>query len=144
MWADTLLDLEYRYLVRLLVWGSASAVVASMVLASLAWKRSTAPMLRSFAFQCLVWGVAVAVLSFVGWQSLALRDYGGLQQLLSFLWALAGFSIAATIAGTVVALVGIQEPRRPALMGAGIAVSVQFAALLLFSLWLVAAIGPLQ
>ena len=57
MWADTLLALERGHLLRLALWGGASVLAGSLIVAWLAVRRVDAALLRHFAIQTAAWGV---------------------------------------------------------------------------------------
>lgn len=144
MWADTLLALERGHLQYLLVWALVSIIVGTGVLAWMAWRRQNAPLLRHFAIQMAAWGAVDAVIVAWGWQGLALRDFGGAQRLVNFLWLNTGLDVGYVAVGVTLALLGWRWGARLGAMGAGLGVIVQGVALTLLDARLIMLIGPLQ
>ena len=144
MWADTLLLLERGHLLRLLLWGAASVISGTLLLAYLTWRREAAPLLRHFALQTASWGLVIAAICLWSWRGLALRDFAGLQRLLNLLWLNVGLNGGYVAVGLAIALLGWKLGKRAGLVGAGLGVIVQGLALLLLDLRLIGAIGPMR
>jgi len=144
MWADTLYALERGHLLRLLVWGASSVLSATLLITWLVWKRETAPMLRHFAIQSALAGGVIVLVAAWGWHGLEMRDFAGLQRLLNLLWFDAGLSSGYAALGATLAMLGWRGFSRPSITGAGLGITVQGIALLLFQLRIIAAIGPVR
>ena len=144
MWADSLLALERGHLLRLLLWALGSILVGTLLLAWAAWRRHDAPLLRHFAIQMAAWGAVDAAIVAWGWQGLALRDYGGAQRLVNFLWLNTGLDVGYVAVGVVLALLGWRWGPRLGAVGAGVGVIVQGLALVLLDARLLVEIGPLR
>lgn len=144
MWADTLLQLERAHLLRLLVWGVSSVIAGTTALAWLAWRREHAPMLRHFALQCAAWGLVLAGVAVIGWQTVTLRDFAGMQRLVNVLWFSAGLGLGFVAVGATVIVMGWKPVRRAGAVGAGFGIVVQGIAAVLFHLRLIGGIGPVQ
>jgi hypothetical protein len=129
MWADSLLAAEQLHLARLFVWSEASMLVGGVMLALLLWRRIPSPMLRHFAIQTAAWGAVTLVLAFAGWKRLAERDHAGAVTLDRFVWLNIGLDIGYVAVGVTLALAGWFGSRRLGLVGAGVAVVIQGAAL---------------
>jgi len=81
MFADTLLDLERSHLLALLLWAGASVLTGTGILAMLAIRRATSPLLSRFALVTVAWGAAELIAVAVQWPSLTLRDLAGATRL---------------------------------------------------------------
>ena len=130
MWSDTLLLAERAYLARLLAWGAASMVAGTAVVALLAGRRSRSPLLLHFAVQATAWGALIAAFGVAGWRALGERDLTGATRLDRLLWLHVGLDIGLIAIGIVLLGVGWFLGRRQGLLGAGVGVLVQGAALL--------------
>ena len=131
MWADTLLAAEKAHLLRLLSWATGSILVGLAVIAWLAYKRTSAPLLRHFAIQTAFWGVIDFALGAMAWRDLRLRDYKGAMSLDQLLRLNVGLDIGYVGVGITLALAGwILAGRRLGLVGAGLGVVTQGMALL--------------
>ena len=144
MWADTLLVLERGHLVRLALWGGGSALLGTALLAWLALRHVSAPLLQHFAIQTAAWGAVDVILCASSWRGLALRDYAGAQHLLNVLWLNTGLDAGYAGIGVTLALTAWRWGARAGGIGAGIGVIVQGLALLLLDLRLILLIGPMQ
>ncbi len=144
MWADTLLALEREHLQRLLVWAGISLGTGVMLFAWLAWRRSTAAMLRHFALQTAIWGALTALVVFRSLRRLEPRDYAGMQELVNILWLNTGFDVGYVAVGMTLVVTAWRWGPRLGAVGAGVAVIVQGIAFAILDLRLVAAIGPLR
>jgi hypothetical protein len=130
MFADTLLTLERAHLTALGFWAAASLLTGSVVLATLAARRSWSPLLGSFATVTAVWGGAELIAVAAAWNALALRDLAGATRLDRFLWLEAGLDIGIVAIGTTLALTTWRLARRLDGVGAGVGTAIQGAALL--------------
>jgi len=144
MWADTLLSLERGHLLRLGIWGGASTLVGSLMIAWLVARRLQAPLLRHFAIQTAAWGAVNLVLCLWASRRLAQRDFAGAQELLNVLWFNTGLDLGYVAIGITLALTAWRWGARVGGIGAGIGVMVQGVALLLLDARLIALIGPMR
>lgn len=140
MWSDTLLALERLHLERLAVWAGASAILGTILLGALVLRRARAPLLFHFAVQTALWGAAELALAAVRWRTLAARDYTGAFRLAWSLRVAMGAEIACVVVGVTLAGAGWAITRRLSTVGAGGAIVVQCAALLLLDASLLARI----
>jgi len=134
MFSDTLLLAERAHLNRLLVWGAASVLVGTLLLAFLTVRRIGSPLLLHFAVQTAVWGAIDLVIAVVARRGLALRDVSGATRLDRFVWFNNGLDVGYVAVGLTLAIVGWQLGRRLGLVGAGVGIVVQGLALLLLDL----------
>jgi hypothetical protein len=141
MWADTLLAAERAHLLRLIVWGGASVLLGITLLAFLKVRRQPSSLLTSFAVQTAAWGAIDLALAANGLRTLALRDLAGATQLDRFLWLNIGLDGGYVLVGLTLLLVGWRLGRRPGLIGAGIGVMVQGAALAILDVGLASQIS---
>ena len=136
MWADTLLALERAHLLRLIVWGGASLVVGSLLLALLRLRDHRSALLHHFGLQTTLWGAIDLVLALLGLQRLGLRDLAGATRLDRFLWLNVGLDVGYVMVGLTLLVIGWRAPQRPGLVGAGLAVVMQGSALAILDLLL--------
>ena len=136
MWADTLLALERAHLLRLVMWGGASLLVGSALLALLRLRRHQSPLLYHFAIQTALWGAIDLVFALLGLRRLELRDLAGATRLDRFLWLNVGLDAGYVMVGLTLLVVGWRAPQRPGLIGAGLAVMTQGSALAILDLLL--------
>lgn len=135
-WADTLFAAERVHLLKLGAWSLLSIVAGTTLLAVLRVRALASPLLRQFAIQMLAWGTALGMLMLWGRTSLALRDLAGAVALDRALWFRTGLEVGAIGAGAALAAAGWSAGRRLGLVGAGLGVVVQGAALALLDLQL--------
>lgn len=138
MWADQVLAFERAHLLRLLVWGVACVTTGLAAWAYWRVRHLDAPLLKHFAIQTGAWGAVDVVLALGSRQGLALRDYDGVTSLDRFLWFNCGLDVGYIAVGVTLAICGWRLARSRGLVGAGLGVMVQGAALLLFDLRLAA------
>ena len=137
MWADTLLALERAHLLRLIVWGGSSLLVGSGLLALLRLRRYQSSLLDHFGIQTALWGAIDLSLGLLGLRHLELRDLAAATRLDRFLWLNIGLDAGYVMVGLTLLVIGWRvSPRRPGLVGAGLAVIVQGSALVLLDLLL--------
>jgi hypothetical protein len=141
MWADTLLAAERAHLLRLIVWGGASVLLGITLLAFLKARRQPSALLASFAVQTAAWGAIDLALAGNGLRTLALRDLAGATRLDRFLWLNIGLEGGYVLVGLTLLIVGWRLGRRPGLVGAGIGVMVQGAALAILDVGLASQIS---
>ena len=136
MWADTLLLAERAHLLRLALWGAASLLVGTGLVAILGVRRTRSSLLTHFGIQSGVWGGVELVIALLLLRSLALRDLAGATRLDRMLWMNVGLDVGYTLVGITLAAIGCRTVRRPGMVGAGIAIILQGAALLMIDLLL--------
>ena len=136
MWADTLLALERAHLLRLVAWGGASLLIGSALLALLRVRGVHSSLLDHFGIQTALWGAIDLVLALLGLNRLELRDLASATRLDRFLWLNVGLDVGYVMVGLTLLVIGWRAPRRPGLVGAGLAVIVQGSALALLDLLL--------
>jgi hypothetical protein len=138
MFADTLLALERAHLLRVALWGGASLLVGSVLLALLALRRARtaveAPLPWHFAIQTAAWGAVDLVIVLLGARGLALRDHAAATRLDRILWLNLGLDAGYVGVGVTLALTGWLLARRLGLVGAGLGVAVQGTALFVLDL----------
>ncbi len=138
MWADQVLAFERAHLARLLLWGAASLATGLGCWAFWRIKRIDSPLLRHFALQTGAWGAVDVVLALAARPTLTLRDYDGVTSLDRFLWFNCGLDVGYIAVGVTLAWCGWKLAKSKGLVGAGIAVVLQGAALLLLDVRLAA------
>lgn len=144
VWADTLLAAERAHLVRLAVWGAASAVLGVLAVV-LAGRRPVRPALVwHFAVQTAAWGLVDLALVAAGWRNLSPKDLNGYWGLREFLWLNVGLDVGYVGVGVTLATCGWALGRRLGLVGAGLGVVVQGLALVVLDAWLLAVLNRIQ
>lgn len=141
MWSDTLLSVEKAHLLRLVLWGTASLVLGSTLLAYVRALKSRSKLLEHFAIQTAVWGGIEVALSLNGLRTLGLRDLTAATRLDRLVWLNIGLDAGYVIAGLTALAIGWRLARRPGLMGAGAGVVIQGAALAILDMGLAAQIS---
>lgn len=134
MWADTLLAAERAHLLRLAVWAAGSILVGTAIIAALRLKGRASPLMLHFGVQSAAWGVVDLLIAWAANGSLALRNLGSARQLERVLWFNAGLDGGYLAVGLCLAICGWVMGRRLGLVGAGVGVVVQGAALLVLDL----------
>jgi hypothetical protein len=134
MWADTLLAAERAHLLRLILWGGASVLVGTGLLAVLRMRRQRSPLLDWFALMAAGWGAVDLVLALWGLRSLAVRDLASATRLDRFLWLNVGLDVGYVMVGLTLLIAGWRLTRRAGLIGAGIGIVVQGMALAILDL----------
>ncbi len=137
-WADTLLIAERLQLSRLGVWSLMSIVAGTAILTALRLRRVDSSLLFQFALQQLGWGILHAVQTFWWRSHLTLRDLSSAVQLDRLAWFGAGVDVGVILVGVALAAFGGRKGRRLAFVGAGVGVTLQGAARLLFDAQLAA------
>jgi hypothetical protein len=130
MFADALMQLERAYLERLMLWGVASVIVGTAVLAALAIGRGRSSLLTHFAWQTILWGMGAFAVGTLRWRVIPLRDLASATQLDRSLWFDAGLDIGVIAVGAVLVATALNFGRRQGLLGAGLAIILQGATLL--------------
>jgi hypothetical protein len=141
MWADALLALERTHLLRLTLWGGASVLVGTLLLALLAVRTQRSPLLQHFAIQTAAWGAVDLAIAAWARTGHALRDLDGATRLVNILWLNVGLDIGYAAVGLTLALAAWRLGPRWGAVGAGIGVIVQGLALALLDLVLLAEIA---
>jgi len=141
MWADTLEALERAHLLRLLVWGAASVLAGTTIIAWLRIGMRRSGLLQHFAIQAVAWGAAEAVIAFGLWTQLTVRDVAGATRLDRLLWLSIGLDLGYVLVGLAFVAAGWKLGRRLGLVGAGIGIVVQGSALALLDLMLAAQVS---
>jgi hypothetical protein len=141
MWADTLEALERAHLLRLLVWGAASVLAGTALLAWLRVGSRQSALLKHFAIMSAAWGALALATGLVLWSQLSVRDVAGATRLDRLLWLNIGLDAGYVLVGVTLVMMGWNVGRRFGLVGAGIAVVVQGFALALLDLVLAAQIS---
>ncbi|MFL5605236.1 MAG: DUF6992 family protein [Gemmatimonadaceae bacterium] len=141
MWADTLLSAERALLLRLLAWGALSVLTGTATLAWLRLRGRSSALLEHFAIQMTAWGALELAFVALSWRALAPRDLSGATRLDRLLWLNAGLDVGYVLVGVALAVTGWRLERRLGVVGAGIGVVVQGAALLLLDLILASQIS---
>ena len=136
MWADTLLALERAHLLRLVLWGGASLLVGSALLAFLRFRGHRSSLLEHLGIQTTLWGVIDLALAMLGLRGLELRDLASATRLDRFLWLNIGLDAGYVMVGVTLLVFGWRAPQRPGLVGAGLAVIVQGSGLAILDLLL--------
>ena len=126
MWADALLAVERAHLIRLAVWGGASLFVGSALLGLMRIRGYRSSLLDHFGIQTMAWGAIELALALTELHRLELRDLAGATRLDRLLWLNIGLDIGYVL--------GWRLARRMGLVGAGLAVIIQGAALALLDL----------
>jgi hypothetical protein len=99
---------------------------------AMTWRRrATLTLLRQFGTQMLLWGVVELSLGALALRALAPRDLARATKLVNVLWLEAGLTAGAAVIGVTLALAGWRAGRRQAMMGVGMAIALQGAALFL-------------
>lgn len=140
MWADTLQILEQQHFLRLIVWGSVSVLIGTLILLVFRLTRSKAQLATHLAAQCAVWGAAALLWGSYNYRHVPLRDYEGAASLARMLWLVIALEAGAIILGANFALFGWAFGKRIGSVGTGIGIVVQAGALLFLDLTLVRAI----
>ena len=143
MWSDTLLAAERVHLIRLFLWAAGSAVLGTLIMAVLTFRRIAAPILAGFAIQALAWGVAELVLVTASWQILEMRDVSAATRLDRLTWFTAGLDVGITGVGIAIAVFGWVHGPRLATVGAGLGMLAQGLGLLVLQLTFASALARL-
>jgi hypothetical protein len=129
MWSDTLLLAERAALLRLAMWAAASVVAGTAVFALLVVRRMRSPLLDGFALQMVIWGTIGVARVVVGMGALVPRDLSAATRLDRWVWLLTGLDVGLVAVGATLAITGWLLGRRLGVIGAGIGIIVQGAAL---------------
>ncbi len=141
MWADTLQSVERAHLLRVLVWGAASILAGTALLAWIRTGARQSALLRHFAYQCAGWGCAEAALAAVQLGQLAPRDLSSATRFDRVLWLSIGLDGGFVLTGLVLAIAAWRLARALGGVGAGIGIVMQGLALAVLDLLLAAQIS---
>jgi hypothetical protein len=136
MWADTLLAAERAHLLRLALWGAASLLIGTALVAALRLGRPRFPLLEHFGIQTGAWGAVELGVALLPLRSLALRDLSGATRLDRRVWMNIGLDVGYVLVGITLVVIGWRAVRRFGLVGAGMAIVLQGAALAVLDLLL--------
>ena len=136
MWADTLLAAERAHLLRLALWGAASLLIGTAMVAVLRLGRPRSPLLVHFGIQTGAWGAVELGVALLLLHSLALRDLSGATRLDRRVWMNIGLDVGYVLVGITLVVIGWRAVRRFGLVGAGMAIVLQGAALAVLDLLL--------
>jgi len=136
MWADTLLAAERAHLLRLALWGAASLLIGTALVAVLRLARPRSPLLKHFGIQTGAWGAVELGVALLLLPSLALRDLSGATRLDRRVWMNIGLDVGYVLVGITLVVIGWRAVRRLGLVGAGMAIVLQGAALAVLDLLL--------
>ena len=139
-WADTLLALELLFLTKLLVWGAITVAAGSSVLALFAVRNIASRLVNAFSVSLVVLGSAAIVVSLLARTKAELRDLPSAISLERIAWFASGLEVGLVLIGLALAIAGSVLGKRPALVGAGIALSLHASALLILTLQLAASV----
>ena len=134
MWADTLFAAERVHILRLVLWGAASLVVGTGLVLMVRLGRPESSLLKHFGVQTAAWGAVELGVALLLLRSLSLRDLSGATQLDRLLWMNIGLDVGYALVGITLVVVGWRAVRRFGLVGAGIAIVMQGAALAILDL----------
>jgi len=141
MWGDTLEALERAHLLRLVVWGAASILAGTALVALLMSKHRHSPLLKHFGFQCVGWGIVEVALGAVLISQVAPRDLSAATRLDRLLWLNIGLDAGFIISGAMFAIVGWRLVRSLGSVGAGIGIVLHGMALAVLDLVLASQIS---
>lgn len=141
MWADTLLAVERAHLIRVILWGGASLLVGTTLLALLRARSHRSALLTHFGIQTTAWGGIELALALARLHRLEIRDLTRATRLDRMLWLNIGLDVGYVMVGITLLALGWSLARRVGLVGAGLAVIVQGLALALLDLVLAARIS---
>jgi hypothetical protein len=130
LFADSLLQLEHDFLLRLAIWAHMSVLAGALLLLWLTRRSERSPLLFHFAVQTAAWGAFAVALAGLQWHGLALRDLAGATRLDHLLWLAAGLDLGGVAVGVTLAASGWYAGRRLGPVGAGLGIIVQAAAFL--------------
>jgi hypothetical protein len=108
--------------------------VGTAVVVLLRAGRQRSALLDQFGLQNAAWGTAEVLVAAVGLRSLSVRDLAGATRLDRMVWSSIGLEVGIVLVGITLVVVGWRVTRRPALVGAGLGVIVQGAALAMLDL----------
>jgi hypothetical protein len=128
VFADTLLQFERDFLIRLAVWAHISVLSGALLLLWLVRRRERSPLLFHFAVQTAAWGAFAVALAAFQWHGLVVRDLAGATRMDHLLWLTLGLDLGGVAVGATLVLTGWRLDRRLGPVGAGLGIVVQAAA----------------
>ncbi|MEP6619247.1 MAG: hypothetical protein ABJE47_08030 [bacterium] len=141
MWADTLLSAERAHLFRLLAWSATSVLMGTVILAWLRIGNRRSLLLQHFGLQTVGWGMVDATLVAKRLQHTLPRDLSAATRLDRLLWLNIGLDVGYILVGLTLLVAGWRLGRKLGVIGAGLGIVVQGAALALLDLMLAAQIS---
>ena len=129
MFSDTLLQLEHGHLLRLAIWAHVSVLAGTLLLVWLARRGERSPLLFHFAVQTAAWGAFGVAMTVLRWHGLVLRDLTGAPRLDHLLWLTTGLDLGGMAVGATLAITGWRLSHHLGVVGAGLGIMVQCAAL---------------
>jgi len=130
VFADSLLQLEHDFVLRLAIWAHISVLSGVLLLLWLTRRPERSPLLFHFAVQTAAWGALAVLMAALEWHGLALRDLAGATRLDHLLWLAVGLDLGGIAVGATLAGSGWYGGRRLGAVGAGLGIVVQAAAFL--------------
>jgi hypothetical protein len=134
VFADSILAAEQLHLVILFAWAATSVLAGTAVLAAVHWRFRTSAFLHRFGLVMLLWGGGLFLVAMAGWHGLALRDFGSAAQLRATVRVSLGVDVVAMLLGAGLAAGSWVRARRLGPVGAGTAMMLQGAVLLVLHL----------
>ena len=131
MWSDALLLAERAALIRMAIWGAGCVVIGALIVAFLAIRRLRSPLLDGFAIQTTLWGAIALARVVEGMAGLEPRDLGAATHLDHWVWFLSGLDVGLILVGATLAITAWRWGHRLGVVGAGLALAVQGAGLLI-------------
>jgi hypothetical protein len=129
MFADTLMQLERAHLMRVLVWGVASVLAGTAMLAGLTATRRQSRLLEKFGLVTAASGAIELCVGLVSWRGLGMRDLAAATRLDRLLWLATGLDVGILAVGLTLAIASWSIGRRLGPVGAALGLVVQGAAL---------------
>ncbi|MEO5816581.1 MAG: hypothetical protein ABIT20_15010 [Gemmatimonadaceae bacterium] len=123
------------------MWGAASVLSGTALLAWLRIGSRQSALLKHFAIMSAAWGLVDLFIGLGLWNQVAIRDVAGATRLDRLLWLNIGLDVGYVLVGLTLITVGWRVGRRLGLVGAGIGIVVQGLALGLLDLVLTAQIS---
>jgi len=133
-WAADLLALEQLHTLKVALWGAASVVAGTVLVAVASRWRDRSSLLFHFGVQNVIWGIVAAAIALWWRSSIRLRDLHAAVALDRLTWFGAGLSVGAIALGVTLAVTGWRTGVRAGTVGAGIAIVVQGLAFMILQL----------
>ena len=113
----------------LLLWAGLTVLTATVLAITLAAQHRVSPLLTRFATLLAVCGLVVAIVAGIEWHGVHLRDVASATRVERLMWLRIGFDLGIVGMGSILAVAGRAIARRPAAIGAGMAIVVHGLAL---------------
>ena len=123
--ATDLLALEQLQALKFMLWGAASVIAGTILVAIVFARRERSSLLFHFGVQNVVWGASAAAIALWWRSSIQLRDLSAAVVLDRLTWFSAGLSVGVVAVGVALVVAGWRSGLRAGIVGAGIAVVVQ-------------------